>query len=115
MYTILMITNLGKNLFNEKNIKKLFYYIIVTVFYAVIYFLLSRNKEIEHFNGLNSKSNFIDCLYFSFTTFSTVGYGDISPKSTLAKIIVVSHQIVMMMKLIDYFDFDKNVTINKTS
>jgi hypothetical protein len=36
---------------------------------------------------------FVDLLYFSIVSFSTAGYGDISPKSTRAKISVSSFLI----------------------
>tara|TARA_B100001758_G_C18240649_1_gene520351 strand:+ start:443 stop:775 length:333 start_codon:yes stop_codon:yes gene_type:complete len=89
----------------KSNLLKVSYFVAVTLIYGAIYYLLSRS-EIDHFNGLNSNSTMIDCFYFSFTTFSTVGYGDISPKSTLAKCIVVTHQMIMMMDLISLINLD---------
>ncbi len=38
----------------------------------------------------------IDPYYFSFTTFSTVGYGDYSPKTRRAKMLVMSQQLLLM-------------------
>jgi voltage-gated potassium channel len=41
----------------------------------------------------------LDPFYFSFTTMSSVGYGDISPKTDMAKLMVMSQQIVMLGEL----------------
>lgn len=38
---------------------------------------------------LKEADTFFDCLYFSFVTFSTLGYGDISPITKLAKAVVI--------------------------
>ena len=83
---------------NEK-LLKIIYFTIVTTIYAGVYFGLAKDSKIEHFNGLDSDSSYLDCWYFAFTTLSTVGYGDISPKSKIAKVIVLSHQIVMLLEL----------------
>ena len=79
---------------------KLFYYIIIATIYAIIYYL-HRNE----FNGLQEQSSFLDCWYFSFTTFSTVGYGDISPKTDKAKIFVLSQQMLLLLELSNNLPF----------
>ena len=38
----------------------------------------------------------IDPYYFSFTTMSTVGYGDLRPKTRRAKLLVMSQQILLL-------------------
>jgi len=42
----------------------------------------------------------IDPYYFAFTTMSTVGYGDFSPKTPAAKALVMSQQAVIMTGVI---------------
>jgi hypothetical protein len=37
----------------------------------------------------------VDPFYFSFTTMSSVGYGDFSPKTNRAKMIVMSQQVIV--------------------
>ena len=41
----------------------------------------------------------LDPFYFSFTTMSSVGYGDITPKTDLAKFVVMSQQFLIMTEL----------------
>jgi hypothetical protein len=44
----------------------------------------------DDFTGLRKKGSgrFVDLIYFSIVSFSTAGYGDISPKSTRARLTV---------------------------
>lgn len=53
-------------------------YVAVNLFFAGIYYLIG----IEHLNGVNTGSplkNFTEVFFFSAQTFTTVGYGRISP------------------------------------
>lgn len=68
--------------------------IVFIIFFSVIYYYLKDNNN---FTGLDSSSSFLDCFYFSFTTMSTVGYGDISPNSSTSKIIVMLQQLMVMI------------------
>jgi voltage-gated potassium channel len=43
----------------------------------------------------------LDPFYFSFTTMSSVGYGDFSPKTDLAKMIVMSQQIFILVGVME--------------
>jgi hypothetical protein len=84
-----------------KNITKLLLaYIVTSIVYGYIYYNIRGH---DNFTGLNFQSTFIDCLYFSFTTTSTVGYGDISPKSQLSRIIVITHQLVILSEIVYIF------------
>lgn len=65
--------------------------IVVTLMYGLLY---SQMKP-ENFGF----KTVLDPFYFAFTTMSTVGYGDISPKTDSAKLIVMSQQIVLMGEL----------------
>ena len=42
----------------------------------------------------------IDPFYFSFTTMASVGYGDFSPKTDRAKVIVMSQQLVLIVGVV---------------
>lgn len=53
-------------------------YIIINCFFALIYFVVG----VEHLNGIQPGSglhNYIEAFFFSTQTFSTVGYGHVSP------------------------------------
>ncbi len=46
--------------------------------FALTFFLLINHFPNHSFLGLDNPS-LLDCVYFSFTTFSTLGYGDLTP------------------------------------
>lgn len=65
--------------------------LIVTLMYGLVYSQMSPDSF-----GFKSP---LDPFYFSFTTMSSVGYGDISPKTDMAKLMVMSQQIVILGEL----------------
>ena len=72
--------------------------LVVIFIYAIIY------QQIKtQFYGLDDDSSFIDCLYFSFTIQSTVGFGDLGPKTKFAKIIVMSQQLILISEISGLF------------
>lgn len=46
--------------------------------FAGVYYFLNNLPGWGHLQG-NFNGNFQDCMYFSFTTFTTLGFGDIEP------------------------------------
>ena len=46
--------------------------------FATSYFLMHRSEDWGHLQG-NFDGTLLDCVYFSFTTYSTLGTGDIEP------------------------------------
>ena len=86
----------GFSMFGKLMISALFHLMFILIF-AFIYFSL---KGEEHFVGLGSDATFMDCIYFAMTTSSTVGYGDISPKSQTARFLVMVHQFIVLMEII---------------
>lgn len=61
-------------------------YIVVNVLFASLYFMAGP----ENLDGMNGKSGldaWLTCFYFSFQTFTTVGYGALSPLGVLMNFI----------------------------
>lgn len=50
--------------------------------FAVAYYLLGDAKSWGYLEG-NFDGSLMDCAYFSFTTYSTLGFGDITPHGDL--------------------------------
>ena len=56
-----------------------------------------------HFNGLDDErlsERLINRLYYVMTTVSTVGYGDISPKSPFAKLVGITIMSTMLATVV---------------
>lgn len=67
-------------------------YFIAIFLYALVYYYMGY----ENFTGMKKKS-YIDCLYFSSTTMSTCGYGDILPVTNKSKWLVISQQLITIL------------------
>ena len=63
--------------------------LLVALFYSVIYSMMNPKDF-----GFKSP---VDPFYFSFTTMSSVGYGDFSPKTDKAKMIVMTQQAIVFV------------------
>jgi len=62
-------------------------YVVVNMFFGLLYFVLGR----EGFDGVKGPSDldfFKECFFFSIQTFSTIGYGYISPTGLFQNIVV---------------------------
>ena len=62
-------------------------YILVGICWSIFYFFESTIHP-GAFNGIDvdiSKSRFTDLLYYSYVTLSTLGYGDITPVTPIAR------------------------------
>ncbi|HTS93476.1 MAG TPA: ion channel [Stellaceae bacterium] len=66
------------------------FYSLVVILFAAVFSALDRLTQIAHFriDGAVRPITFAESLYFSVTTLSTVGYGDISPATGLARVLV---------------------------
>lgn len=81
---------------------KIVAFLVTTIVYGFIYMIMDRVDK----NAFGFTS-WIDPFYFSFTTMSTVGYGDYSPGTDIAKMTVMSHQFILIAEILSIF-FDKD-------
>jgi voltage-gated potassium channel Kch len=65
-------------------------FLLIGLIWSVFYLIIIEITPTA-FNGLEAKNwvgNFSDAAYFSFVTLTTLGYGDISPESAFARVVV---------------------------
>ena len=89
-----------------------FYSMIVIVF-AAIYRIIDRYAAGTHFlfAGEPRDLSFIECLYFSIITLSTVGYGDLVPLSPAVRLIVGAEIICGVLLLL--FGFSEIISFTR--
>ncbi|AAQ16130.1 potassium channel protein [Paramecium bursaria Chlorella virus AL2A] len=71
-------------------------HLLILAMFVMIYKFFPGGFE-NNFSVANpdKKASWIDCLYFGVTTHSTVGFGDILPKTTGAKLCTIAHICVV--------------------
>ena len=62
-------------------------YICVNTLFAVVYFMLGPGALQGRLNGETASARFLECVFFSSQTLTTVGFGALAPKSPAANII----------------------------
>jgi len=67
--------------------------IVMLILITLVFGFMYSKLDNKHF-GFKEK---IDPYYFSFTTMTTVGYGDYSPKTTKSKLIVMTQQAFLLI------------------
>jgi len=78
----------------DPKIKKIF--TIIGAFILVLTLLDGKHLGIEKKDERNFIKRIINRIYFAMVTSSTVGYGDYSPKTTIAKLIVSVFLMLMI-------------------
>ena len=71
-------------------------YLLLGLIWAIVYLLILIAYP-EAFNGVHAvpwQENFSRITYYSFVTLTTLGYGDISPKNSVAEFFVYLESIV---------------------
>ena len=71
-------------------------YLLVGLIWALLYLFLAQAIP-DAFNGLEQRvwyDNFANAVYYSYVTLTTLGYGDISPVSPLARFLVYIEAII---------------------
>ena len=73
------------------------YHLMIIVGFAWLYYQFG---EFDVRYTKYRKLSFSDCIYFSLTTQTTIGYGDIVPYNSITKGIVVCQMSVLLLLLI---------------
>ena len=72
-------------------------YFFITLMYSSVFAVLWRaNHAAFSGDGLSSDPSLLDFMYFSAVTLTTLGYGDIVPKSDGARLLAMSEMFVGM-------------------
>jgi hypothetical protein len=88
----------------EKLTKMITATIAIVLFFTMVFTLFDHN----HWSGLDQKNDskpadkFFNRLYFTMTTFSSTGYGDISPSSKESRTAVMVVQLMLTVAILDY-------------
>ena len=82
------------------------FYTLNVIVFACLYRIVDRIFEAPQFvvRGQPSEIDFIDSLYFSIITLSTVGYGDIVPAAPLIQALVAIQIVVGVLLLLFGFN-----------
>lgn len=74
-------------------------YLLIGMFFGFVYGTLGRVGAGPFFAG-GQQSSVASCLYFSFTTLSTVGYGDLTARTNLGHTLSVSEALLGQIYLV---------------
>ena len=72
--------------------------LVLVMIFTIIYKLVSMGDD----KAFSSPLDFMDALYFAVVTQSTVGYGDISPKSKTSKSCVMLHITLVIALTVNF-------------
>lgn len=71
--------------------------LIMISLFTTIYYSFWLHNPTKYFNGLDENSSIWDIVYFTTTTQSTIGYGDITPKDRFSRIAVSLQQMMIIV------------------
>lgn len=74
-------------------------YLLMGMFYAFLYGSIDRLGGAPFFNG-GASATASHCLYFSFTTLTTVGYGDLTARTDLGHTLAVTESLFGQIYLV---------------
>lgn len=64
--------------------------------YAITYYLMIKKGDWGTLVG-NFDGTLLDCVYFSFATFTTVGFGDIAPDGSIRHLIGIESLVGLLL------------------
>jgi len=74
-------------------------YLLIGMFFAFVYGAIGRAGDASFFAG-SQPSSVASCLYYSFTTLTTVGYGDLTARSNLGHTLSVFEALLGQIYLV---------------
>jgi hypothetical protein len=74
-------------------------YLLIGMFFAFVYGTIGRAGDASFFAG-GRASSVANCLYYSFTTLTTVGYGDLTARSNLGHTLSVFEALLGQIYLV---------------
>ncbi len=74
---------------NKLYFKYRFLFGTVFVFSSIIYLFINKQSDWYGLKKHDEDISFLDSCYYTLVTFSTIGYGDVTPKSNRAKIMTM--------------------------
>jgi hypothetical protein len=74
-------------------------YLLIGMFFAFIYGTIGRAGSASFFAG-SQPSSVASCLYYSFTTLTTVGYGDLTARNNLGHTLSVFEALIGQIYLV---------------
>jgi hypothetical protein len=102
MHSLLFIHNI---IINKNKYKYIFTNIVFVLLFSFIYWYygtkehLTFKKEFSY----NENISYLSALYFTCTTHSCTGYGDITPKSRFMQSVVIIHLTLLFLNIIVLF------------
>tara|TARA_B110000503_G_scaffold97719_1_gene146587 strand:- start:1160 stop:1498 length:339 start_codon:yes stop_codon:yes gene_type:complete len=88
---------------------KMFILAGITAFFGFIYMVYDKMNPNAFGFPRGKKKSLLDPFYFSFTTMSTVGYGDFSPKDNMSKMLVMAQQAVLLFEVVSWISDRESV------
>ena len=74
----------------DEHHEKVLFLIISIVIYSCLYSNISKKNP----DAFNKELDFLDSLYYSSISTLTIGFGDIIPKSAIAKVLTISQGFI---------------------
>ena len=100
MQDIILLYNILK--LNKNKLIYIYVNLILIFVFSLIYWFFGTPTNLtfgEQFANTDKNISYLSALYFACTTHSTVGYGDITPKSKMMQCITIFHLIILILNL----------------